>query len=136
MTVTVEIPFDPVPWSAPRLGRNGHVFDIRERDKRAIRCCIKNQYEGPLHSGICALSFDFVFPVPKSYNKKNRQLALELELVPTKCDCTNLQKLYEDCLKGIVIKDDRNVFMILSKKRFGQKGSVTIRIYPYPPSDQ
>lgn len=53
---------------------------------------------------------------------------LKGEILPTSCDCTNLQKLYEDCLKGIVIKDDRKVAKIFSEKVYGEKEGVFIQI--------
>lgn len=53
---------------------------------------------------------------------------LDGDIIPTKGDCTNYQKLYEDCLKKIVITDDRNVEVIGSRKLYGEKGQVTIKV--------
>jgi Holliday junction resolvase RusA-like endonuclease len=71
----------------------------------------------------------FVFPFPKSASKAKKEKMKAGEIIPTKCDCTNLQKLYEDCLKGIVITDDRNVVYVSSFKLYGEKGRVQIKVY-------
>jgi len=52
------------------------------------------------------------------------------EIFPTKSDTTNCQKFYEDCLKGIVFKDDRQVVIICSEKKYGEMGLVKIQINP------
>lgn len=127
--IQIVIPFDPVPWAAPKLGRSGYAYDIREKDKRAIRYLIRQQYNKEPLKGPIGLSFEFFFSIPKSFSKKKTEDALADRIVPTKCDCTNLQKLYEDCLKNIVIEDDRNVFTILSQKRYAQKPAVIIEVY-------
>lgn len=54
---------------------------------------------------------------------------LDGEILPTNCDCTNLQKFYEDCLKNIVIKDDRYVVKITSEKLYRDKGCIFMKIY-------
>ena len=55
---------------------------------------------------------------------------LEGKIIPTCKDVTNCQKFYEDCLKGIVIEDDRNVQMIVSRKFYGEIAQVRIRVLP------
>lgn len=125
--IHVKLDLDPVPWAAPHLSR-GRAYDKREADKRAARFLIREQYEGPLLEGPVRLNFIFTFSIPKSYSAKKRKQVLNHELIPTKCDCTNLQKLYEDCLKGIVFKDDRYVEYVSSYKTFGEKSSIEINI--------
>lgn len=125
--ITLEL--DPIPWAAPKLARNGHAYDIREKDKRAARYLIQQQYTGEPISEPVILGFTFIFPFPKSASKAKKEKMKSCEIVPTRCDCTNLQKLYEDCLKGIVITDDRNVYYVSSFKLYGEKGRVEIKIY-------
>ena len=123
--ISIEIPFDPVPWAAPRLSRHG-CYDPREKDKRVIRYRIKEKYKGLPIEDYVLLRFFFTFSIPKSASKAKRQQMLDGDIIPTKCDCTNLQKLYEDCLKGIVIHDDRNVMFVSSSKEYGSRGHVWI----------
>ena len=123
----LHIPFDPVPWTAPRLSKH-RCYDPREKDKRAIRFLIREQYTGPLITNRCALIFHYYFAPPKSASAKKKAAMLRGEIIPTKCDCTNLQKLYEDCLKGIVIEDDRIVECVFSAKKYAPKGEVRIQV--------
>lgn len=125
--IVLNIPLDPVPWASPRLSR-GHAYDPREKDKRAVKYLLKQQYDMPPISGYVALFFLYVFKCPKSASKKRRIEMLNGSIIPTKGDCTNYQKLYEDCLKKIVIEDDRNVEIIGSRKLYGEKGHVKITI--------
>jgi Holliday junction resolvase RusA-like endonuclease len=127
-SIEITLDLDPVPWAAPKLGRRGHVYDIREKDKRGARYLIKQQYLGEPLAGVVILGFTFIFPFPKKVSKAKKEKMLRWEIIPTKCDCTNLQKLYEDCLKGIVITDDRNVVYVSSLKVYGEKGKVIINV--------
>jgi Holliday junction resolvase RusA-like endonuclease len=46
-------------------------------------------------------------------------------------DTTNYQKLYEDCLIGIVIDDDAGVTRIISEKKYSEKPGVLIKLFKY-----
>ncbi len=118
--ILIHIPWEPVPWSAPRLGKYG-CYDKREADKRAIRYLVKEQYTGPILDEYVSIQFFFGFSIPLSASKKKRAQMLNREIIPTRCDCTNLQKLFEDCMKGIVFKDDRLVERIASVKMYEAK---------------
>lgn len=123
-----HIPFDPVPWAAPKLARYGHAYDIREKDKRAVRYLLKEQYKGDPITNKVRLSFWFNFTPPKSATKAVRVEMLAGRIIPTKCDVTNLVKLYEDCLKGIVIDDDRHVYALEAEKCYKDVAGVKIRV--------
>lgn len=128
--ITITIEGDPVPWSAPKLSR-GHVYDPKEREKQAIRYLIKQQYnEEPIQGYVC-LCFFFVFSPPKSASKKKREAMLCGSIMPTRADCTNLQKLYEDCLKNVVFGDDRNVMLVHSEKAYQEKPKTIINIWSF-----
>jgi len=125
--IVLEIPLDPIPWTVPRLSR-GHCYDPKEKDKRAIRWLIRQQYDAEPIQGYVSLFFHLVFKCPESASKKRKAAMLKGDIIPTKGDCTNYQKLYEDCLKKIVIDDDRNVEVIGTRKLYGEKGHVKIII--------
>ena len=122
--ILITLDLDPVPWAAPKLGRRGYAYDIREKDKRAAKYLIRQQYSKEPIDAPVILGFIFTFAYPKSASKAKKERMKAGELIPTRCDCTNLQKLYEDCLKGIVITDDRNVVYVSSFKLYGEKGKV------------
>jgi Holliday junction resolvase RusA-like endonuclease len=130
-SVEFEIDFDPVPWASPKLGRGHHVYDIRDRDKSHIRYLIRQAYDLLPIPGYVVLHLMFFFPLPASASKKKRAQMLAGLIMPTKCDTTNCQKLFEDCLKGHVFEDDRFVVGNISFKHYAEKGSVIVRVTPY-----
>ena len=126
--IEITIPLPPTPWQAPTKGR--FVFyDPKETEKRAVRYHVRDQHSSPPITEYTALEFKFTFKPPKSTTKKKRARMLSGEIIPTRADCTNLQKLYEDCLEGIVIDDDRKVAKIFSEKIYGEKDEVLIRLF-------
>ena len=126
--ITIVIPYQPVAWAAPRLSKH-NVYDPREKDKRAIRYLVKQQYNGSPLAGNIFLRMIFTFEIPKSTSKAKKIKMLKGDIIPTKCDCTNLQKLYEYCIKNILFADDRNVKMIISSKKYGESGKVEIFVF-------
>jgi Holliday junction resolvase RusA-like endonuclease len=127
--ITITINHDPVSWTAPRLG-HGFCYSSHSKYKEIFHAFIISQYKNQPISGYVQLELIFCFPFPKSASKKKIELMASGKIYPTKSDCTNLQKFAEDCLKKIVIEDDRNVVQISSKKLYALNGSVTIKIIP------
>jgi Holliday junction resolvase RusA-like endonuclease len=125
--IEIRIGLPPVGWAAPLKGRYT-FYDKRRADKQCIRYLINEQYQGRVLDGHVVLMFYFHFKVPPSASKAKRAAMLRGEIFPTKTDCTNLQKLYEDCLKGIVIEDDRNACFTSSFKKFSEEDEVIIHI--------
>lgn len=121
------LPFKPVSWAAAKVTRNG-AYSPRRKEKQLAQLFFKQTYKGIAIGNYCTIKLLFIFPVPNSFSKNKRQMALEGKIFPTSHDCTNCQKFYEDCLKKIVITDDRNVVEISSKKIYGDKGRVKIEI--------
>lgn len=128
-TINIHINHDPVAWAAPRLGR-GICYSAHSKFREIFHAFIISQYKDPPRKGFVRVEFDFYFPYPKSASKKNIQLMEQGKIYPTRSDLTNLQKFCEDCLKKIVIEDDRNVVEISSKKLYALNGHINIRITP------
>lgn len=126
------IPHKPTPWAAPSR-RKGVWYNPRHAIKVRTQSLIRGQYNGPLIDKICTLFFRFYFAPPKSARITQKAKMLANVIVPTKCDLTNLQKFYEDCLKGIVLTDDRIVAKIDSSKWYGPKDYVHITVLDYRP---
>lgn len=126
--IEIYIPLSPTPWAAPKLSKR-RIYDPREIEKRVVRYYIKQQYNGPLLTAYTAIKLSYRFKPPSSTSKKRRVEMLAGKIIPTKSDCTNLQKLYEDCLKGLVIDDDRKVAKIFSEKLYGEKDEIFINIF-------
>ena len=99
----------PLAWKAPFVGSHG-AYSPRYNEMKIIRSIIKSQYsKDPVDFPmICDLIF--FLPIPKSTSKKRRALMIEGKVRPIgPPDRTNLAKLYEDCLQGIVIMKDSRI---------------------------
>ncbi len=128
--ILIELPNIPIPWAPSRITNKG-AFSPRAKEKNFTRWQIKSIYRNDPIAGYVVLNFLFIFPIPNSASKAEKEAMLSGEIIPTKSDCTNLQKFSEDCLKGIVITDDRNVAKISSEKIYGEKEKVVIKIWEY-----
>jgi Holliday junction resolvase RusA-like endonuclease len=78
----------------------------------------------------CAVELRLLFnmPIPKSYTKKKLVAIASGELQHVKIpDCSNLVKFIEDCLKEVVLVDDRQVVSITAKRQYAiEPGTVVI----------
>lgn len=126
--IQIELYGKPTPWAASRT--NGkHHYNPKNKEKEHARWQIKAQYRDTPLTGAISLDFTFFMPIPKSTSLVKRKQMLSHLILPTvKVDATNLQKFYEDCLKGIVIEDDQFVTDVASRKRYSEKPGVLIRI--------
>src|ERR1700687_606436 len=111
--IQIELPNIPIPWTASRITSRG-AFDPRAKQKKFTRWQIKSLYRAVPIQGYVVVELMFFMPIPASTSKKKKALMLAREIIPTNMDCTNCQKLYEDCLKNIIFTDDRNVARICS----------------------
>ena len=125
MKVTLDIAIDPTSWKAPRLGRN-RIYSPHNEVKRKIKYFIRQQYQALPYSGYTSLFFHFAFATPASASRKQRERMLNRKIFPIKMDCTNMQKLFEDCLQGIVISNDKNVISVTSYKCYEETSHVII----------
>lgn len=128
----IEIRLDckPVPWSAPTKGL--HTFyDKKSKVKESTCWQIFSQYNGPIIDEFVSLEFTFYVPIPKNTSKVKRKEMLDHKILPTSPDTTNMQKLYEDCLQGIVIQNDRLSHKITSIRYYSDRPGVEIKIRPW-----
>lgn len=129
--IQLEVYGDLTPWAAPQKSNN-RWFDPNSKRKDQIKWQIKAQYKGHLLAGATILDFTFFLPIPKSTSKIRRKQMLNGVIAPlVHPDCSNLIKCYEDCLKGIVIEDDRIVSEINARRRYAESPSVLIRVFTY-----
>lgn len=126
--IQIELPNIPIPWAPSRISKWG-AFNPRSKQKDFTRWQIRSFYRDNPLQGYVVIEFLFVFPCPLSASSKKKEKMLNGEILPTLCDCTNLQKFQEDCLKGIVFGDDRNVAKITSEKIYGNKEKILIKIW-------
>jgi Holliday junction resolvase RusA-like endonuclease len=97
----------PKPWTAPRVCR-GVTYSKHTKVKRAMQVALKGAYTGPMISSALICDISFYMPIPLSMPKKLKERALKGLLRPSnKPDRTNMAKLAEDALEGIVIENDK-----------------------------
>lgn len=119
----------PVPWTPSRVVGGKYAFSPRFREKQHHQWEIASQYKGEIIEGPVSIQMEFHMPIPTSTSKKRRAKMLEDDFPHTKRpDCTNIQKYCEDCLIGIVIKDDSAVVYIRSMKKYSENPKSIISI--------
>lgn len=125
--IQLHIDCEPKSWSAALKGKNG-FYDKKSKHKEFVRWQIKSQYrEKPIMGHVC-LDLIFFVPIPQKISRAKYRQMVDRLILPTTPDTTNMQKLYEDCLQGTVIDNDRYVSEIHSRRFYSEKPGVTIRI--------
>jgi Holliday junction resolvase RusA-like endonuclease len=118
----------PIPWKAPFVGKRGS-FNPQYNNIQILREIVRTQYQGEPLEGPLRVNLIFYMPIPKSISKKKQQLMEIGKIFPTgRPDRTNLAKLYEDLLNGIVIGDDSQIVCGTIDKRYGHLPRTIISI--------
>lgn len=129
----IFIPITPRPWT---VKRGKHFYntnvDYIAQVKKLLRSAFKtNPYDCPI---MC--SFVHYLPIPRSVSKRQQIKYVSGEMPHLKRpDTTNLNKQIEDCLTGIVFKDDRQVVKIKGYKRYGVSTGTLIEVYRHEQND-
>lgn len=95
-----------MPWMAARVCRK-ITYSPRAKDLRLFKAMASDQYKGEVLR--CAVNCDVIeyMAIPVGTSKANRMRMLSGKSRPTKRpDRTNVCKLMEDALNGIVYEDD------------------------------
>ena len=110
--------------------RNGKLYNARNLYMRACKWRIKIQYRTQAYVGPVRIDYFFGFPIPKSWPKEQKELATTTRMPHTlRPDYDNLKKLYNDCIKGIIIRDDSQMCMGLWAKEYTDQPRTEIWIY-------
>lgn len=115
-----EIPGVPVPKGRPRMTKSGHAYTPQQtRDYDAwVRLCWL-QTGQPMSLQPLQILLKFYLPIPKSFRKKQRELALAGVLLPTKKpDIDNLVKAVLDGLNGLAYQDDKQIVALEAAKGY------------------
>lgn len=133
------IPGEPRGKGRPRFriapGRHGAFVQTytpaeTRAEEGAVRLIAATAMEGrPPVSGPIELRLCAYRQVPKSWSKKQRELALAGTVVPTgKPDVDNLLKLLADGLNGVVWIDDAQVTDAHVYKRYSDKPRLVVEV--------
>ena len=129
----------PIPYQAPTFtsspfkNSKKYAYDKLKSTKQAKKWEIISELQKldteptPLQTAI-EIHLEFCFLPPESLSKKKKTL---LKNTPhtKKPDLDNLIKFTLDVLKGIVFKDDNQVFMIRARKYYEVEDKTLIKIF-------
>ena len=106
---------DPVGKQRPRVTQHGTYTPKKTKDYEEL---VKSLYQGP-YFGDVPLCVDVlaVFPIPKSYTKKQRAECLGKPYMK-KPDYDNILKIISDALNGVAYKDDNQIVSAYIYKRY------------------
>ena len=130
MNYTFEIPGVPVAKGRPRMTRSGHAYTPQKtRDYEAwVRLCWL-QTGQPMSLQPLQVKLGFYLPIPKSFRKKQRELALDGILLPAKKpDIDNLVKAILDGLNGLAYQDDKQIVALEAAKGYGAAPLVQVTL--------
>ncbi len=131
LRLSFNVPMTPVAWA--RAGSNGKHRFTPERAAKAKKT-IRDYGYAAMHPrkptpNPVVLAVRFIFPTPASWPKAKRAAAFEKRLLHTqKPDLSNLIKLVEDALIGIVFVDDAQVVTLDVHKNWGGVGRIEIEV--------
>ena len=119
-----------VDWKNERIIR-WNRFPQREK-AQGVSWDMRSQYNGPLIDESVYIIFKFYMTIPQRWTKKVlARLKEGLVHHITKPDVTNLAKFYEDCLKGVVLTDDKKVVWATPVKLYDENPRTEIIIKPF-----
>jgi Holliday junction resolvase RusA-like endonuclease len=131
-SIRISIPGEPVAWARARSNGARRFTPAKQAAwmKHAQHYAVQ-QY-GPLPPVTDALSLHVIatFAIPQSWTKSRKSAARGGTLRHTsKPDASNILKLVEDAMNGVVFVDDAQVTRALVEKRYGEPGvSVAVEV--------
>ncbi len=141
-----EIPGDPIAQKRPRLTTRGkfpHAYDSQKKEHDAVSLLLHNKfmefYNASKESGLeCSklayadfysLELEFHLSYPKTWKQKD---VINYEWGLSQCDdnkdLDNLEKFILDCCKDSLVKDDRYITRLSSKKMYSETPKTVIKI--------
>jgi Holliday junction resolvase RusA-like endonuclease len=123
----IIIPDKPIPKMSPRHSRKGFTYNPQKKLMDSLKLLIKGQWKAPPLEGAVMLEVTLYMPIPKSTSKKRTQELLGAYHVK-RPDRSNLMKMLEDCMTGIVYKDDSQICDGPTKKIYGDPPRTEINI--------
>jgi Holliday junction resolvase RusA-like endonuclease len=129
-----DIPGAPFAKQRARTLRTGHSYTPKETViyENLVKTCFTSKYPGVIPTSMpCAVMICAVYPIPKSWSKKDKIKASEGTLTPRKNDWDNVGKIICDALNDVVWLDDNQIFCGFVLKKYGDRPCVRVLIYDY-----
>lgn len=132
MNVTLTVHGKPIPKARPRLTRQGLAYTpkpTRDYERTIRREAIQVMRGGCPTVEPVELSVQAFFPVPSSWSKKRKAMALAGEIQHTvKPDGSNVLKSIEDALNGVVYADDSQIIKSTISKHYSDVPRVQVTV--------
>ena len=126
------VPGEPVGKGRPRFG-NGRTYTPAKTAKyeNLVRLSFTNAYpEAVPNEGPISLRVEAFFPVPKSFSKKKKEMALNDDIAKTsRPDIDNIVKAVCDGLNGVAWKDDAQIYQLDAWKGYGAQPMLRVVVY-------
>src|SRR5579859_723876 len=136
-TIVIEVAGKPLAKGRGRIGMiQGHAMIFTPKKTRNHENHIKMEaaraMKGrPPLSGPATMHVIAFVPIPQSFSKKKREMALAGELFPvTKPDLDNYQKSALDGCNQIVFVDDNQIVVIHAYKKYSERPRLRIEVRP------
>lgn len=129
--VNFEIPGKPGAKQRPRHTRNGPTYTPKEtiNYENLVKVCFLNKYPdfAPINKPV-TMDIYAAFPIPESWSKSKKEMALRKEIFPGKPDWDNIGKIVSDALNGIAYTDDSLITICLVSKYYSSTPHVSVKI--------
>lgn len=123
--IELYIDGEPVP-RAERLGYR-RIIDIRALEKERIGREIQSQYSGKLLNQALRVDYLFYLTMPQNLSKSKKEKLL-LQRPIKRPDCSNLVKLIEDVMTGLIYEDDKLIVSGEFNKYWSHSGYTVLKI--------
>lgn len=128
--ILLELDGKPVNW-VHHQGFGRRAFNPKYKEREAVQWQMRSQYGSDVLTCPIEIHMTFYMPIPKSTSGVRRRQMLHGTIKHiTRPDASNLYYFYENCLKGIVIEDDSQVYSYSVEKVYSVKEKTLIKIYP------
>jgi Holliday junction resolvase RusA-like endonuclease len=130
--ITLEVKGKPIAKARPRFARCGkfvRTYDPQETEESRFLFEVQKQWNRPPIEMPVKVRCSFEMPIPKSTSKKKSWAMIKDEIKHTKKpDISNLIKFIEDCLNGVVWKDDSQIIYLAGGKFYSEEPKTIIMI--------
>ena len=138
ITYLFTVPGIPVAKQRPRTTRAGHTYTPKETVifENLVKTCFTQKY--PCHTPTdlpVAVTILAMYPIPKSWSKKDKIKAAEQALFPRKHDWDNVAKAVCDSLNGVFYLDDSQIFDGQVFKRYGDQPKTVVMLTTFDEDD-
>jgi Holliday junction resolvase RusA-like endonuclease len=132
--VTITIRGPAVAKGRPRFTRKGFAYTPAATRKYEAHGCLAAQLamgdQPPLNGPVC-LTAIVEIPIPASWSKRRRALAIASGICPTtRPDADNFLKSAMDAINGIVVADDSLIVKATVEKKYGLDPKLVLLITP------